>query len=60
MDVKLRIVKYNSPSEVKVEALAEKLSELGVDVELVLNPPVSKSVTFTFVGPAGLIEGGSN
>jgi hypothetical protein len=43
-----------------VSALADKLTELGIDAELVLNPPVSRNVTFTFVGPAGLIEGGSN
>jgi hypothetical protein len=34
---------------------------MGVDVDQLLSQPLlGKLVTFTFVGPAGLIEGGSN
>lgn len=35
--------------------------QMGVDVDAILAKPQSgRPVTFTFVGPAGLIEGGSN
>jgi len=56
----MRILKHNAPTEAKVSILAQKLKEFGVNAELLLSPPSTQSVTFTFVGPAGLIEGGSN
>lgn len=63
-------MKHFSESDAKLAILTGKLKELGVNADELLAPPPlrstlqggvnAKMVKFTFVGPAGLIEGGSN
>lgn len=56
----LKLKAFKGTDHKTMGRLTSKLQSMGVDVGSLLNPQESKQVTFTFVGPAGLIEGGSN
>ena len=67
LSIRLRVLSHAQRSDEKLAILSEKLQELGVQPETLLSSVMEQShllgaskVTFTFVGPAGLIEGGSN